>query len=291
MLGALLTPLHAAAEGAAEISSGIGLDSNEKTADLIAKFKAANWSKYAPPTMQEITSAIAASPALRDEVLKGFHEAADNVQRNHFCRLLRAASIPDFPAQAFSWARDSKNIKTRLSSFTFLAEEQQTPEIEELFFNAFMNEKDTQVLGQVLNLGLRRSQFPAPELVNSVVARLHTFTLHEGAEIRMGSIQRLAEWDKALRHFPADQARLLGDPVANVRIAAIGATSLSNYSSDHLKESLLRIFGNSDEPFNVRHVAYLNLDHFDLTVAEKSSLDTAFADLRKIAAASRVPTE
>lgn len=277
-------PSLAAPNGLAEVTIKTNPSLSRKDANLLAKFRANNWSDYQPPNFPQLKAAMKSSTVLREEVLQRFQGATDNVQRDHFSLLLRAASIPGFPTKALAWARDSQDVKTRMSAFTFISMGKQTPEVEALFLNALMNEKDAQVLGQVVLLGLRPLVIPEGEMADQVVNRLHDLTRHESAEVRFGSLQRLAEWDKKFRFFPDDLMRLLNDSEPMVRIAAIGATSISEYTSEPLKLRLLEILGDPKEIIDVRGVAALNIERFEFKGAEQAQYKSALAALEKAAA-------
>ncbi len=64
-----------------------------------------------------------------------------------------------------------------------------------------------------------------------VVPRLHALTQHPLSNIGQASIQRIAQWDKAQLHVTQDVLRLLSDPDVEVRLAAIGATSIASLRS------------------------------------------------------------
>ena len=89
---------------------------------------------------------------------------------------------------------------------------------------------------------------------------------------RSASVQALAGWDHANRHIANDVLRLLADPDPEVRIAAIGASSIASLKSDPIKKRLLGLLNDPSQMLDVRSVALMNLDRFAFTPDEHADL-------------------
>ena len=73
--------------------------------------------------------------------------------------------------------------------------------------------------------------------------------------------------------------RLLSDADVDVRIAAIGATSIAGLRTDPVKQRLLEILGNTEENPEVRSVAEMNLQDFNFSEDEYAAYRKALQSL------------
>jgi hypothetical protein len=127
---------------------------------------------------------------------------------------------------------------------------------------------------------LQRQDIPPPAQVARLTARLHQLTWHTDARVRALAVQRLAEWDRNLRHAEADILRLTTDADADVRMAAVGAISLTRATSPRLKQRLLQLMGDPQQHPDVRFAAQMNLTHFDLDEREHAAYERAVHEQR-----------
>lgn len=231
---------------------------------LIGKLKTIDWSTLETKDSDELALAMKVSPVLRMKVLQEFQQSTDQIAKYHMVQLLLSAPTPELASIAQDWAMDVHNPKTRLDGFTLLRQLQPNKVSEELAIKAFYSEKDVTVLAAALSVP-KYTDMPTPQLVRQVVSRLHELTLHENSEVRQFSIQRLADWDKNLRVFPEDVLRLLADSDAEVRIAAIGATSIAALRTEPVKKRLLQMLNDSHEVIDVRNAVTMNLIDFGLS--------------------------
>ncbi len=276
-----LMPL--AAQGLAQLTDKVSVLAGRRDADLLARFDAIVWSQHQPPGEKEIERGMGLSAALRSHVLQQFVSTTNEIQRHQLKQLLVNAPTPELVATAQQWAGDAQSAKNRLNGFLLLGGMRPSEASQALQMKALHNEPDPQVLAKVL-WSLARPEVPTPQLANQVAERLHALTQHTHSEVRQASIQRLADWDKSLRYFPADVQRLLGEPDANVRMSAIGATSLASLNSEPIKQRLLALLGDTRQDLEVRNVALMNLPRFDLNETEYAAYQAGLAQFEKAAA-------
>jgi hypothetical protein len=272
-----------AAQAIAQLTDKASSLAGTRDAGLLARFDAIDWSQQQPPGEKEIERGMGLSAALRSHVLQQFVGSTNEIQRHQLKQLLVNAPTPELVATAQQWAGDAQSAKNRLNGFLLLGGMRPSEASQALQMKALHNEQEPQVLAKVL-WSLARPDVPTPQLANQVAARLHALTQHTHSEVRRASIQRLAEWDKSLRYFPADVQRLLGEPDANVRMSAIGATSIASLNTEPVKQRLLALLGDTQQDMELRNVALMNLPRFDLNEAEYAAYQAGLTQFEKAAA-------
>jgi hypothetical protein len=277
------------AQALAHLSGKVGLPVGTSDAELLTRFNTIDWSQPQPQGTDEIVRGLGTSAALRTQLLARWRQAGHHIERQQLQDLLLAAPIPDLAATAQQWAGDAQSANNRLNGFSLLGRMEPSAAAQALFMHALHHEQDAYVLATVV-WALDRKDVPPPQVAGLVVARLHALTRHAQPEVRLVSIQRLADWDRGGRFFPADVQRLLHDPQSQVRMSAIAATSVASLSTEPVKQRLLALLNSAHEESDVRGVALMNLHRFDLNEAEYAAYRAGLTALEQASAAANART-
>lgn len=270
----------------AAIVDRVGFLSSQRDERLRSEFEAINWREELPQVPTMLEQGMQTNAALRAHAVQRFLQATNTTEQFQLLNLISTAPTPDLEIKAAQWAGDANSAKARQSGFALLSRLRPSDATKPLILNALFNEQDATVLEWVVR-GLARPSMPEPQLSKTVVARLHVLTQHKSANVRAASIQRLAEWDKAMREFPGDVMRLLADENSEVRTAAIGAVSIAGLRIPSVKQRLVQILADAKENDLVRSVAYMNLPDFDLNEEEYAAYQGYNSEIEKDSAAAK----
>lgn len=256
--------------------------------ELIAKFRALDWSTLNGTVDPRLGEALALRPAFMSEVVRLYRSEQDPRAKREMANFL--SSVPpevgtQLRAQALLWASGT-DTAGRYDGLLLLSQMPPHSKSIELALVA-LAEPALQTEPRLLNAAIRclqRSDVPPPPLVRQVVARLSVLTHHSDEQVRAHAVQGLGDWDRRLAEFPLAVDRLLGDVSPDVRMAAIGATSIAGLSTAAVKDKLLRLYTDPATPLQVRDVARMNLDRFDFTEQEYRTLVQANEALERDAA-------
>jgi HEAT repeats len=255
-------------------------------ADLIAKVRSIDWLAPEPGVRPLVAAALPRSKALGDELLVQLLGTASDHVRWAIADFLTSAQWKAVPAIAVEWARSPADTERRRTGFLLLSMLPPSEQSLQLALAALLSgEADVRVLPELIR-NVRRSGNPAPEQALAVTARLNQLVDHPDGRVRMAAIQGLAEWDRSQRFVAAQVRRLLADPVPEVRIAAIGASSIQQMMGSDIKLRLLEMASHPGEELSVREVALMNLERFDFNASEYGRLNSAVAQLSAAATAA-----
>lgn len=140
-----------------------------------------------------------------------------------------------------------------------------SPEMRNLLKQALSTEQSPELLAQAV--AALRPGAVDPGESDAILAQLGNLTQHADPAVRSQSVLQLGQWDKT----GANQGRLaqaLGDPVPEVRQAAIFAVAQSGARSDALKSALLGIINNNNESKAVKGSALQVLERFSMSKEE-----------------------
>lgn len=246
--------------------------------DALSRFKAIEWSAEPLTGADELVPALASNPSLRTAALERFRQEPAGVAKNNLAQFLTAQPLPEIIAAATEWAQQADSASARTRGFELLVRMPPQPATYRLARQALDLEKDPQALGAAI-WTLSPQGVLDPAEVGRVVPRLHALTQHPLSNIREASIQRIAEWDKAQLHVTQDVLRLLSDPDVEVRLAAIGATSIASLTANSIKQRLLALLVDAKESAGLRSIVALNLQRFALNADEYATYQAVQRDL------------
>ena len=248
-LGAIFSPQLKAYQKhlSAALYSNFEILSNQRDNELISKYDKIDWSTGQPANLDEIQADVQISPKLRAHVLKSFLSTTyPSFQKRFSVDLLMSNPTPEYATLAYSLLSANRSPKEREDGMNLLVKLPYSPKNQKFLREQFFLEKDPSVLSFAVS-GIVRSEAPEPKISQAIVDKLHTLTTHPSWDVRMTSIQKLAEWDTKGELFLSDVIRLMQDENIEVRIAAIGATSISRAQDPLVKKSLLDILANAKE--------------------------------------------
>jgi hypothetical protein len=233
----------------------------------LSRFKAIDWNTPEPVGANELAAALPSNAPLRMAALERFRQEAPGLAKNNLEQLLTAQALPEVSAAAAVWAQQADSAMARADGFRLLTRLPPQPATYRLARHALEHEKDPLALAAAV-WALQPLGIADPADVQQVVPRLHARTQHPVAGVRAASIQRLAQWDRARLHATQDVLRLLSDPDEDVRIAAIGASSIAALTSDSIKQRFFAMLGSTKEGAELRSIVLLQLDRFGLSPKE-----------------------
>jgi hypothetical protein len=239
-------------------------------AELLARFQAVDW-RSPGGAGDELAPALAGNPALREAALARFRQEQEMTPKYNLLNVLRSGASPELAGIALDWAQRSDSAAARRDGFLLMHAVPTGAQGYRLARQALDHEADPAALAAALR-HLQPDEVAHPADVQQVVPRLHVLTQHPFADLRSASVQALAGWDHANRHIANDVLRLLADPDPEVRIAAIGASSIASLKSDPIKKRLLGLLNDPSQMLDVRSVALMNLDRFAFTPDEHADL-------------------
>ena len=238
------------------------------SADGLTRFNATDWNARQPAELDHLVSIWPNDSALRKAATERYAQETSTVAKENLEHLLTAHPLPEIRAQAMEWAQVPDNPTARANGFNILKRLQPQKASYRLIRQAFEQENDPAVLAAVVWALQPVYNVLDPDEVRQVVPRLHELTRHPSANVRTASIQRLAQWDRAQKHIEQDVLRLLPDQDAEVRIAAIGASSIAALTSDAVKQRLFAMLDSHKGDDELRSILLLQLDRFSLTAKE-----------------------
>ena len=236
--------------------------------DVMNRFNAIDWRVHPAVGASELAPALADSAPLREAALERFGQEPTGTAKSALAQFLTEQPLPEIIAAATQWAQQADSANVRANGFELLARLPPQPAIYRLARRALELEKDPQVLAAAILSLSPQGGVPDPLEVQQVVPRLHALTQHPLPRVRMVSVQRLAYWDRAGQFVTADVLRLLSDPDVEVRIAAIGATSIASLNSDSIKQRLVAMMADAKETGELRSIVALQMDRFGLSAKE-----------------------
>lgn len=252
---------------AASTAPGAGPTKADATADALSQFNAIDWNAQQPAGADKLVAALPGNAALRMAALQRYRQEPVGLAKFNLRQLLTAQALAEVVAAATSWAQQADDAAARADGFNLLQAMPPQPASYLLARQEIEHGKDPRALAGALG-ALVPVGIPDPVEVQRVVPRLHTLTQHPMADVRGVSIQRLADWDRARLHITQDVLRLMADPDTNVRIAAVGATSIAALTTDAVKARLFEILSNPKEDAELRSVVALQIDRFALNSKE-----------------------
>lgn len=229
--------------------------------------RSVSWEQPDTGAVAAVAPLLAQEPALVDAVLARYRAEPAGPAKWNVLHFLSHTPVERVIAQAVDWAVDSADVTARRDGLALLSALPPGPKSEQVARQALDRETDPQALSYALMAFRPQAPFD-PAQVRIRVRQFHQWTHHPLAAVRAGAIQRLAEWDLAEQYLLADVMRLMDDADTQVRVAALGATSLAALKGDALKSRLLSILGNPDEEHEVRSAAEMQLYRFALSPAE-----------------------
>ena len=235
--------------------------------DVLSQFNTTDWSAQEPAGLDALVAALPGNAQLRQAVLERYRKETTGPVKFNLARLLSVQVHPEVVAAARAWAQQADSASARADGFNLLSHMPPTPETYLLARHALEYEQDPDALAAAIWV-LDPMDIPDPVEVKRVVPRLHTLTQHAQTNVRTASIQRLAAWDRARLHFTQDAWRLMADTDKDVRLAAVGATSIAALTEDNIKTRLYEILSNPKEDAELRSAALLQLHRFGLTPKE-----------------------
>lgn len=238
--------------------------------DGLIRFNATDWSARPPAELDYLVSIWPNDSALRMAAIERYAKETSTVAKVNLEQLLTAHPLPEIRAEAMKWAQVSDNPTTRANGFNILKHLPPQTASYRLVRQAFEQENDPAVLAAVVWALQPVYDVLDPNEVRQVIPRLHELTQHPSANVRTASIQRLAQWDRAQKYIEQDVLSLLPDQDADVRIAAVGASSIAALRSDAVKQSLFAMLESHKGEDELRSIILLQLDRFSLTAKEYS---------------------
>ena len=257
-----------------------------QTDSVLKEFHALDWKSPRLSIPSGLRSALPTNEGLREAAMKAFLEMSDEGARFNILQFIISSPTREVTAQAMDWVRDTGAPKKREAGYLILCRMEYQPEHFELALQSTFQEHQAPVLSAALGC-LLRADVSHPVLTSKIVQRLEALTWHDHIELRIQAIQRLAEWDRGQRRFPAAMFRLLNDKSADVRDTAIGAGSISGLTSAALKRRLLTMAADASESTNVRATALMNLTRFEFDQSDYDRYKLALAALDRLAELDR----
>lgn len=243
-----------------------------------ALFKSTDWSAQQPQGIKELLTAMPHSAELRTAVLQRYREEPAGKVKDNLKQFLMVQALPDVITTATAWTKKSDNAAARRDGYQLLTPAGGHPDVHPLIKQAILSETDPAALGSAI-WALSTPNVADPAEVQVLVPRLHTLTQHTNDDIRAASIQKLADWDRAKQYLLQDVQRLLSDPVEDVRIAAIGATSIASLTSDSIKQQLFTLLSDIKQSEELRGIVHMQLPRFGLSTAEYAAYQAAQKEL------------
>lgn len=236
--------------------------------DALSRFKAIEWSAQPLTGADELVPALASNPSLRTAALERFRQEPAGVAKSNLAQFLTAQALPEIIAAAAAWAQQADSATARADGFSLLIRLPPQPQTYSLARQAIEQEKDPAALAAAVWAIQPLGNILDPAEVQRVVPRLHALTQHPLPDVRAASIQRLAQWDRADLHTAQDVLRMLSDPVEDVRIAAIGASSIASLKSDKIKEKLFNMLVDPKETNELQSIVMMQIGRFGLSAQE-----------------------
>ncbi len=241
---------------------------SDAVADGLSRFKAIDWNMPQPAGAGELALALPSNAALRMAVLERYRQEPAGLAKENLAELLTAQPLPEVISAAVGWAQQSDSAMARADGFNILKRVPPQSATYGLVRQALEHEKDPVALGAAVWAMMPLQSIPDPAEVAQVAPRLHALTRHPMANVRSASIQRLAQWDRARQYIERDVLRVLSDPDGEVRIAAIGASSIAVLTSDSVKQRLFAMLASAKDDDELRSIILLQFDRFGLSRQE-----------------------
>jgi hypothetical protein len=252
----------------AQQANGANAKTTSNIPDALNKFKAIKLegnNNAGREELSQLAPALANNPELRSAALEKFAKASDSSVRNELSYFLAHEPVPEIIAVATEWFNKTDDDNARTNGLRLLSRlSEPPPEVYKRSRELVEKEKDPEVLALAV-WNLSPQGIPDPVEVAFMVPLLHAFTQHSSPELRMASIQRLAEWDRARRYFVQDVLRLLSDQEEDVRAATIGATSIARLNDELILRKFMSMLTDKTQPQFLRDIVLLQLDGFALT--------------------------
>lgn len=262
------------------------LDNPSKATDITPKvsaneliqankiFKTTDWSAEQPEGIKELLAAMPHSLELRKKALQRYREEREGKIKTNLRQLLMAQSLPDVITSAVNWVKQTDDAMARTDGYKLLNRAAEHPEVHAVIKQGILNESNSFALAAAI-WALSSPNVVDPAEVQTLVPRLHTLTQHANDDIRAASIQRLADWDRSKKYLTQDVQRLLSDSVEDVRIAAIGATSIASMTNDTLKHQLFIMLNDIKQTEELRSIVHMQLSRFGLSTVEYAAYQAA----------------
>lgn len=244
--------------------------------ELLRVLGTIDWAALPDAQVSSAAARLGADAALLDGA---FHELrrAPGDKKFALSQVIAAAPSDRVLATALQWAGETSDDDRRADGWLLLRH-LGAPQVVPLAIERMASERHERSLENVVWC-IRRDEVPPPGLEAKVVRQLHRLSAHASPRVRIASIQTLGDWDRQGRFLMRSILRLLGDAEADVRIAAIGASSIQGQTAEPLKAALLKMAANIHEDAEVRNVALMNLERFGFTQRQYDAYRAAKADL------------
>ena len=234
--------------------------------EMMATLRAIDWKAQNVADDPQFAKRIGRSPGLIGEVLKLFQGAPSDVEFQ-IAQFLALVPSGEVRSTAMQWAQDANDAGRQRDGFFLLSQLKTDEPALSLAISHLNSQKNEQTLEHVI-WSLHRVEVPKPDVAGQVAAKLAELTGHPHPPVRAASIQRLADWDREGTFVEDRLAQLLNDPDPEVRLSAIGATSIQALSTPVIKKGLLRIAADRDQEPMSRQFALSNLERFYFNSAE-----------------------
>ncbi len=218
-----------------------------------------------------------ADPAYLRELIQRYDSETAPDKREMIRSVLATVQTPETMA-FFTRQANSGDPARRQEAYAMLQQmAPESPEVRQLLKQALSSEQSPELLAQAV-AALRPAPVDPAESA-AITAQLGNLMQHADPAVRSQSVLQLAQWDiTGASHGRLAQA--LGDPVADVRQAAIFAVAQSGARNDSLKSALMGIATNGAENAAVRQSALQVLERFPLSQDEYARFNQLRAQVR-----------